>query len=42
MGRDLYCTAGKRISDHYVLILEGEMEKNCCVLQEERLVIFVW
>jgi hypothetical protein len=42
MGRELLCTAGRRISDHYVVIVEGELEENCCVPQVEGLVIIVW
>jgi hypothetical protein len=41
MGRELLCTAGVRISDHYVVILEGEWEENCKP-QVEGLVIIMW
>jgi hypothetical protein len=42
MGRELLCTAGRRISDHYVVIVEGDWEENCCVPQVELLVIIMW
>jgi hypothetical protein len=38
MGRELLCTAGRINSDHCVVIVEGEMEENFCVLQVEVLV----
>jgi hypothetical protein len=38
----MLCTAVRRISDHYVVIVEGDWEEKCCVLQVEDLVIFVW
>jgi hypothetical protein len=42
MGRELLGTAVRRISDHCVVIVEGECEENCCVLQVEGLVIVMW
>jgi hypothetical protein len=42
MGGELLCTAGRRISDHYVVIVEGELEENFCVPQVERLIIIMW
>jgi hypothetical protein len=42
MGREFLCTAGRRISGHCVVIVEGEWEENCCVTQVELLVIFMW
>jgi hypothetical protein len=33
MGRDLLCTAGRNISDHYVVIVEGDSEENWSVTQ---------
>jgi hypothetical protein len=41
MGREFLCTAGRGISDHYVVILEGEWDENGCVKQLERLVIIM-
>jgi hypothetical protein len=35
MGRELLCTAVRRISDHYVVIVECEWEGNCFVTQVE-------
>jgi hypothetical protein len=37
MGRELLCTAGRKISDNCVVIVEGEWEGNCCVPQIESL-----
>jgi hypothetical protein len=31
MGREMLCTAGRRISDQYVVIVEGEFEEDFCV-----------
>jgi hypothetical protein len=42
MGRELLCTAGRIISDHYVVIVEGECEEKCCVPQVEVLVMIMW
>jgi hypothetical protein len=42
MGRELLCIAGRRISNHYEVIVEGECEENCCVQQVEEFVIFMW
>jgi hypothetical protein len=42
MGREFLCTAGRIFSDHCVVIVEGECEENCCVLQVELLVINVY
>jgi hypothetical protein len=38
----MLCTAGRRISDHYVVIVEGERKENFCVPQLELLVIIMW
>jgi hypothetical protein len=35
MGRELLGTAGRMISDHYVVIVEVEWEEKCCVPQVE-------
>jgi hypothetical protein len=42
MGREMLCTAGRRINDYYVVKVEGEREENCCVPLVERLVIVMW
>jgi hypothetical protein len=42
MGREFLCTASRRISDRYVVIVEGEWEENCCLSQVEGLVIVLW
>jgi hypothetical protein len=42
MVREMLCTAGRKISDHCVVNVEGEWEENCCVPQVEVLVIIVW
>jgi hypothetical protein len=31
MGREFLCIAGRRISDHFVVIVDGEWEENFCV-----------
>jgi hypothetical protein len=41
MGRELLCKAGRWISDHSVVIVEGGNEDNCCVTQAELLVIIM-
>jgi hypothetical protein len=42
MGREFLCYAGRRFSDHSVVIVERVWEENCCVKQIEGLVIIVW
>jgi hypothetical protein len=42
MGRVFLCTAGRRISDHYLVIVEGEWDENFCVPLVEELVVIVW
>jgi hypothetical protein len=42
MGREFLGTAGRMISDHYVVIVEGVYEENCWVPQVECLVIIMW
>jgi hypothetical protein len=41
MGRELLCTAGRMISDHCVVILEGEWEENFCVPKVDLSVIIM-
>jgi hypothetical protein len=35
IGRELLCTAVRRISDDYVVIVEGEWDEIFCALQVE-------
>jgi hypothetical protein len=42
MGREFLCTAGRIISNYYVVIVEGELEDYCCLPQVDLLVIIVW
>jgi hypothetical protein len=42
MRRVLLFTAGRIISDHCLVILEGEREENLCVSQVQGLVIIMW
>jgi hypothetical protein len=41
MDRELLCTAGRRISGHCVVIVEGESEENYFVTLVELLVIIM-
>jgi hypothetical protein len=42
MGRELLCNAGRKVSDHYVVIVERELEGKYCVPRGELLVIIMW
>jgi hypothetical protein len=39
--RELLCKAGRKFSDHYVVILEGELEEKYCLPELEFIDHFV-
>jgi hypothetical protein len=42
MGRKLLCNASRRISDHYVVIVEGDFEEKYFIPHVDFFVIIMW